>query len=198
MACAEIQHVIQVLAKIPGLGQRSARRAVLHLLKEPQKSLEPLLEALQHMVATIRICTQCGNYDMESPCSICKNPSRDKTQMCIVEDVADLWALERTGAFKGAYHVLGGVLSALDGVGPEDLRIPQLLERIERASVQEVILALNATVDGQITNHYLQTAISQYPHVKITALAHGVPLGGELDYLDEGTLMTALAGRRSL
>lgn len=196
MFSLEIQRVIQILSKMPGLGQRSARRAVLHLLKNRDKHLDPLVRSLTEMVQKVRTCKVCRNYDTVDPCTICADPRRDPRLICIVEDVADLWALERTGWVKGTYHVLGGVLSALDGVTPEDLQIPALIQRIRHNQVEEVILALNATIEGQTTAHYLHTCFSEVPSLKVTALAHGVPMGGELDYLDEGTLMTALVARR--
>lgn len=195
MLSSEIQKVIQVLSKMPGLGQRSARRMVLHLLKHQEKYLDPLVFSLIKMKETIKVCSVCYTYDTENLCVICSDSQRDKKTICVVQDVADLWALERTGWVKGGYHVLGGVLSALDGVTPEDLHVPQLLERVQRERVQEVILALNATLEGQTTAHYLCSLLKD---VKVTALAHGVPLGGELDYMDEGTLTTALSTRRPL
>jgi recombination protein RecR len=192
----EIERLIQLLAKLPGLGPRSARRAALALLKKREALLDPLTAALRDAAAAIRTCEVCGNLDTTSPCSICRDPRRDSHILCVVEDVADLWALERAGVFRGKYHVLGGALSALDGVTPERLNVPQLMARAGEG-VDEVILAMNATVEGQTTAHYLMDALES-KGVKITRLAHGVPVGGELDYLDEGTLNAAFKARRPL
>ena len=192
----EIERLIQLLAKLPGLGPRSARRAALALLKKREALLDPLTAALRDAAAAIRTCEVCGNLDTTSPCSICRDPRRDSHILCVVEDVADLWALERAGVFRGKYHVLGGALSALDGVTPERLNVPQLLARVGEG-VDEVILAMNATVEGQTTAHYLMDALEP-KGVKVTRLAHGVPVGGELDYLDEGTLNAAFRARRPL
>lgn len=192
---AAVDRLIQHLGKLPGLGPRSARRVVLHLIKRRESLLQPLIRALQDVSEGIRVCGQCGNIDTVDPCTICNGPKRDKSVICVVEDVADLWALERTAAFKGQYHVLGGTLSALDGVGPEDLKLPQFVERARADAVSEVVLALSATVDGQTTAHYIAERLAD-AGVNVTALAHGVPVGGELDYLDEGTLSTALRARR--
>jgi recombination protein RecR len=197
MMSSEINDLIQYLAKIPGLGPRSGRRAALHLIKHKDRLLQPLTEALLKVGERICICLQCGNLDTQDPCSVCQDPRRDNTIICVVEQVADLWALERTGCFHGSYHILGGTLSAIDGIGPEDLRIHTLFERVNKTGIQEIILALNATVEGQTTAHYIMERL-KLADVKITALAHGVPIGGELDYLDDGTLSTALASRRSL
>ncbi len=190
----EIERLIQLLAKLPGLGPRSARRAALALLKKRDTLLEPLAAALETAAAAIRNCEICGNLDTQSPCAICADPRRDAHVLCVVEDVADLWALERAGVFRGRYHVLGGALSALDGVTPDRLNVTSLLARV-RQGVDEVILAMNATVEGQTTAHYLMDLLGD---VKVTRLAHGVPVGGELDYLDEGTLSAAFKARRSL
>ncbi|HEY1963147.1 MAG TPA: recombination mediator RecR [Rhizomicrobium sp.] len=195
-AGAEIERLIQLLAKLPGLGPRSARRAALVLLKKRETLLEPLGAAMRAAAAAIRNCEICGNLDTASPCALCRDPRRDPSVLCIVEDVADLWALERAGVFKGKYHVLGGALSALDGVTPEKLNVAPLLDRVRRG-VDEVILAMNATVEGQTTAHYLLDALAP-SNVKVTRLAHGVPVGGELDYLDEGTLSAAFRARRPL
>ena len=195
-AGAEIERLIQLLAKLPGLGPRSARRAALALLKKRESLLEPLGAAMRDAAAAIRNCEICGNLDTASPCSLCRDPRRDPSVLCVVEDVADLWALERADVFKGKYHVLGGALSALDGVTPEKLNLGGLVSRV-REDVQEVILAMNATVEGQTTAHYLMDALAP-THVKVTRLAHGVPVGGELDYLDEGTLSAAFKARRPL
>src|SRR3982751_4143593 len=193
---SEIERLIQLLAKLPGLGPRSARRAALALLKKRDTLLEPLADSLREPADAILTCQVCGNLDTQSPCAICSDPRRDPHLLCVVEDVADLWALERAGVFRGRYHVLGGALSALDGVTPERLNLPTLLERVKTGGANEIILAMNATVEGQTTAHYLLDALEAYG-VKITRLAHGVPVGGELDYLDEGTLSAAFKARRS-
>jgi recombination protein RecR len=192
----EIERLIQLLAKLPGLGPRSARRAALVLLKKRELLLDPLASALRDAADAITTCATCGNLDTASPCSLCRDPRRETHVLCVVEDVADLWALERAGVFKGRYHVLGGALSALDGVTPERLNVKSLLARVE-SGVDEVILAMNATVEGQTTAHYLMDALEPLG-VRVTRLAHGVPVGGELDYLDEGTLSAAFSARRSL
>ena len=191
---SEIERLIQLLAKLPGLGPRSARRAALVLLKKRDLLLEPLAQAMQDAAAATRNCETCGNLDTVSPCAICRDPRRDPLILCVVEDVADLWALERASVFRGRYHVLGGALSALDGVTPERLNVASLLERV-KDGIEEVILAMNATVEGQTTAHYLMDHLTD---VKVTRLAHGVPVGGELDYLDEGTLNAAFKARRAL
>ncbi len=192
---AELDALIRLLARLPGLGPRSARRAALHLIKRRESLLDPLAAALARAAAAIRPCPVCGNLDTVEPCAICRDPGRDDGVICVVEDLADLWALERTGAFRGRYHVLGGTLSALDGVGPEDLSIDRLIARLEPG--QELILALNATVEGQTTAHYLADRVAG-SEVKLTRLAQGVPIGGELDFLDDGTLTAALKARRAL
>jgi recombination protein RecR len=192
----EIERLIQLLSKLPGLGPRSARRAALVLLKKREALLEPLGVAMRDAAAVIKTCEVCGNLDTASPCSLCRDPRRDSHVLCVVEDVADLWALERAGVFRGKYHVLGGALSALDGVTPEKLNLGSLVARA-RDGVDEVILAMNATVEGQTTAHYLMDALAACG-VKVTRLAHGVPVGGELDYLDEGTLSAAFKARRAL
>jgi len=192
----EIERLIQLLAKLPGLGPRSARRAALALLKKREALLEPLGAAMRDAAAAIKVCEICGNLDTTNPCSLCRDPKRDSHLICVVEDVADLWALERAGVFRGKYHVLGGALSALDGITPERLNVASLLKRVGEG-VDEVILAVNATVEGQTTAHYLMDTLSA-SGVKVTRLAHGVPVGGELDYLDEGTLNAAFKARRSL
>lgn len=192
----EIDRLIQLLAKLPGLGPRSARRAALVLLKRREALLEPLALALRDAASAIRVCETCGNLDTQNPCALCKDPRRDDHLLCVVEDVADLWALERAGVFRGRYHVLGGALSALDGVTPERLNVTSLVDRTAKG-VDEVILAMNATVEGQTTAHYLIDLL-QRAGVKVTRLAHGVPVGGELDYLDEGTLSAAFKARRPL
>jgi len=192
-----LEALIQLLAKLPGLGPRSARRAALFLLKRRETLMLPLAEAMQAAAERVKACSICGNLDTEDPCPLCKDPRRDPSVLCVVEDVADLWAIERAGAFRGRYHVLGGTLSALEGVGPEDLRIDALAARVASGGVKEVILALNATVEGQTTAHYITDRLAG-TGVAVTRLAHGVPVGGELDYLDEGTLSAALAQRRPI
>jgi len=191
---SEIERLIQLLAKLPGLGPRSARRAALALLKKRDTLLEPLADSLREAADAILTCEVCGNLDTQSPCAICSDSRRDSHLLCVVEDVADLWALERASVFRGRYHVLGGALSALDGITPERLTVGQLLERVKHG-VDEVILAMNATVEGQTTAHYLMDLLGG---MKVTRLAHGVPVGGELDYLDEGTLSAAFKARRAL
>jgi recombination protein RecR len=191
----EIEQLSASLARLPGLGPRSARRAVLWLVKNRDNALPALLEALAIVSETLVECEICGNVDTTNPCQICSDPRRDAKSLCVVEDVADVWALDRARLFPGRYHVLGGRLSALDGVGPEDLNIAKLLERVEEGEIDEVVLAMNATLEGQTTAHYLAERLE--PHgVRITQLAHGLPVGGELDYLDEGTLAQALRARR--
>ncbi len=193
----EIDRLIQLLAKLPGLGPRSARRAALHLLKRRESLMEPLAAALAETARSTHPCSICGNLDTSDPCGICRDPRREAAQICVVEDVADLWAIERSGAFSGLYHVLGGTLSALDGIGPEDLHIDSLVKRVGQSGMREVILAMNATVEGQTTAHYIMDRLAA-TGVQVSRLAHGVPVGGELDYLDEGTLSAALAARRPL
>lgn len=193
----DIDNLIALMAKLPGLGPRSARRAVLHLIKKRSILLNPLADALFSVAQTARECTLCGNIGTEDLCEICTNGKRQNRQICVVEDVSDLWAMERASAFKGRYHVLGGCLSALDGVGPEELRIPLLVDRVHKEDVQEVILALNATVDGQTTAHYIADQLEDLD-VEISLLAQGVPMGGELDYLDDGTISAALVARKPL
>jgi len=192
----EIEKLIQLLAKLPGLGPRSARRAALVLLKKRETLLEPLGRAMREAAAAIRVCAQCGNLDTTSPCAVCRDPRRDSHLLCVVEDVADLWALERAGIFRGRYHVLGGALSALDGITPEKLNVAPLAARVANG-VEEVILAMNATIEGQTTAHYLMDILAG-SKAKVTRLAHGVPVGGELDYLDEGTLSAAFRARREM
>jgi recombination protein RecR len=192
----EIERLIQLVAKLPGLGPRSARRAVLLLIKKRETLMTPLAEALAAAAAAVTACSRCGNLDAGDPCGICRDPGRDAGTLCVVEEVGDLWALERAGAHRGRYHVLGGVLSALDGVGPGDLNIEPLVARVAEGAVREVILATNATVDGQTTAHYLIDRLAP-SGVVVTRLAHGVPVGGELDYLDDGTLAAAMRARRA-
>ena len=194
-AGGEIERAIHLLARLPGLGPRSARRLVLHLLKRRDTLLAPLTEALGRLEGSIRTCPVCGNLDTAEPCALCADPARDHGLICVVEEVSDLWALERTRAFRGVYHVLGGTLSALDGVGPEDLSLSPLVARVRAGGVREVILALNATVDGQTTAHVVTDRLAG-SGVAVSRLAQGVPLGGELDYLDDGTLTAALKARR--
>lgn len=190
----DIDRLIDLMSKLPGLGPRSARRAVLHLIKKRSLQLLPLAEALSEVGRTARECLNCGNIGTSDICEICTSEKRATGEICVVEDVADLWAMERAGVFKGRYHVLGGTLSALDAVGPDELRIPKLLDRITSEEITEVILALSATIDGQTTAHYIA---DQLPGVTVTSLAQGVPVGGELDYLDDGTITAALKARRT-
>lgn len=195
MASPEIEALTQALSRLPGLGPRSARRAVLHLIKKRETALVPLLGALERVSERLSTCSICGNVDTSDPCAVCADPRRDARALCVVEEVADLWALERSRLFPGRFHVLGGRLSALEGVRPEDLAIDRLVARVADGGVDEVVLAMNATLEGQTTAHYLAERIEAYP-VRITQLAHGLPVGGELDYLDEGTLAQALRARR--
>ena len=197
MASQEIEALTQALARLPGLGPRSARRAVLHLLKKRETALQPLLSSLQNVAGKLSTCAVCGNVDTSDPCSICRDPRRDDKMLCVVEEVADLWALDRSRLFPGRYHVLGGRLSALEGVRPEDLSIDRLIHRISKGGVEEVVLAMNATLEGQTTAHYLAEILGKFP-IRISQLAHGLPVGGELDYLDEGTLAQALRARRPI
>jgi len=193
---ASIDQLIELLAKLPGLGPRSARRATLHLLQKRALLLVPLAETLTQVAATARDCLNCGNISTSDLCPICADPARANGQICVVEDVADLWAMERTGQFHGRYHVLGGTLSALDAIGPEELRLPKLADRVIGEGASEVILALNTTVDGQTTAHYIAEMLED--RVSVTSLAKGVPVGGELDYLDDGTISAALRARSRL
>ncbi|MBW3560662.1 MAG: recombination mediator RecR [Proteobacteria bacterium] len=191
----EIERLIALLAKLPGLGPRSARRAALTLLNRREQLLTPLAAALAEAAAAVRACSECGSWDTVDPCSVCRDPERDRTQLAVVDEVGALWALERGGAFRGRYHVLGGLLSALDGIGPESLRIGPLVNRAASGEVREVILALPATVDGQTTAHYVSDRLAP-TGVPVTSLARGVPVGGDLDWLDDGTIATALRARR--
>ena len=195
MASQEIESLAGALSRLPGLGPRSARRAVLWLVKNREQALPALLDALGAVQDTLVECDTCGNVDTKNPCGICADPRRDQKSLCVVEDVADLWALDRARLFTGRYHVLGGKLSALDGIGPEDLNVASLMARIEEGGIDEVVLAMNATLEGQTTAHYLAERLEAFP-LRITQLAHGLPVGGELDYLDEGTLAQALRARR--
>ena len=191
----EITRAIEQLARLPGLGPRSARRIVLHLLRHRESRLAPLADALSALTHAVRVCTVCGNFDTSDPCRICASEKRQKELLCVVKDVADLWAMERAGVFRGRYHVTGGLLSPLDGITPEDLRIPQLVNRVRTEGVQEVILALDATVEGQTTAHYIADALAD-TGVRISHLAHGMPVGGELEFLDDGTIAAAFRARR--
>jgi recombination protein RecR len=195
MGGPELEALIQIFAKLPGLGQRSARRIVLKLLQSPETRMVPLARALADAARAVRSCSQCGNLDSQNPCTICADPNRDRSIVCVVEGVGDLWALERARVHSGLYHVLGGTLSALSGTGPDDLNIPALLNRVSGGRVKEVILALSATVDGATTAHFLAERLAASA-VRITRVAQGVPIGGALDVLDDGTLATALLARR--
>lgn len=194
IAGPEIERLIQLLAKVPGLGPRSARRAALHLIKKKEQLFAPLSAAMNEALDKVRVCSVCGNADTVDPCTICTDPRRDAATLIVVEDVADLWALERAAAMNVRYHVLGGTLSPLDGIGPNDLNIAGLVSRVAEGGISEIILAVNATVEGQTTAHYITDQMADM-EVKVTRLAHGVPVGGELDYLDEGTLAAALKSR---
>lgn len=197
MAGAELETLIRLLGKLPGLGPRSARRITLALIKRRESLLEPLVKALSSAHATVKICDVCGNFDSTTPCAVCTDPRRDRSMICVVEDVADVWAMERTAAYRGLYHVTGGLLSPLDGIGPQDLKIDRLIRRIRDGGVKECILALAATVEGQTTAHYFAERLGD-TGVQISGLAHGVPVGGELDYLDDGTISAAFKARRPL
>lgn len=202
MIGSDIEHLIKLISRLPGLGPRSARRAALHLLKNREALMLPLSQSMTRAADVICECGQCHNLDTVSPCHICTDHSRDAGVICVVEDVADLWAIEKSGAFRGRYHVLGGTLSALDGIGPDDLAIPQLVNRTRAQGdditpVREVIMALNATIDGQTTAHYIADHL-QSSHITISQLAHGVPIGGQIDHLDDGTLSTALKARKAV
>ena len=194
IAGPEIERLIQLLAKLPGLGPRSARRAALHLVKRREQLLRPLGSAMAQAADEVKVCANCGNIDTRDPCTICTDPIRDRSTVVVVEDVSDLWALERAQALNASYHVLGGVLSPLDGVGPDDLTIRRLVERVAEGGIGELVIAVNATVEGQTTAHYIIDQLDGFD-VKVTRLAHGVPVGGELDYLDEGTLSAAMRSR---
>ncbi|GIL40024.1 recombination mediator RecR [Roseiterribacter gracilis] len=197
MSGADLEKLIQLLAKLPGLGPRSARRAALTLLKKREQLMTPLGEAIQAAAASVQDCSVCGNLDTVDPCAVCNDKARDSHTICVVEDVGDLWALERSGAFRGRYHVLGGTLSALDGISPDDLRIASLVRRAHDDGVREIILATSATVEGQATAHYVTDRLAS-TGVAVSRLGHGVPIGGELDYLDDGTLTAALKSRKTL
>ena len=192
----DIDALIELMAKLPGLGPRSARRAVLHLIRKRALLLTPLADMIQTVAATARECLNCGNVGTTDICDLCTSEKRANGELCVVEDVADLWAMERSAVFKGRYHVLGGTLSALDAIGPQELRIPRLLDRVKSEGIKEVILALNATIDGQTTAHYIADQLDG--QVQLTSLAQGVPIGGELDYLDDGTITAAMRARKAL
>lgn len=197
MAAPELEQLISLLAKLPALGPRSARRAVLALLKHKESKFVPLVSSMQTVLERVSACPICGNMDTSSPCAICQDEKRDKSTLCVVQDVADLWALERAGVFKGVYHVLGGVLSALDGVGPEELKIDELVHKVSSLGIKEVVLALPATVEGQTTVHYISDCLVEIG-AHVSTLSRGVPVGGELDYLDDGTLQLAFKARRNV
>lgn len=197
MAGKDIEKLVKLVAKLPALGTRSSRRIVLQLLKKREALFLPLIEAMREVAENVKTCEVCGNFDTESPCPICASETRDPSIICVVQDVADLWAMERVAMFKGKYHVLGGILSALDGVSPEDLNIEKLFTRIERDDIKEVILALPATIDGQITANYLIQKLKNFD-IKVSTLAQGIPVGAELDYMDEGTIQLALNSRKVL
>ena len=192
----DIETLIEMMARLPGLGPRSARRAVLHLVRRREAAMLPLAQAMETVARSVRECPRCGNVTAADQCEICTDERRETGELCVVEDVADLWAMERGGEFAGRYHVLGGTLSALDAIGPEELGIPRLVNRVSQERVTEVILALNTTVDGQTTAHYIADAL-EGSGVRITSLARGVPIGGELDYLDDGTISAALRARKA-
>ena len=192
----DIDALIDLMSRLPGLGPRSARRAVLHLIRKRALLLTPLADMMQTVAVTARECLNCGNVGTSDVCDICTSEKRANGELCVVEDVADLWAMERSGVFKGRYHVLGGTLSALDAIGPQELRIPRLIDRVATENITEVILALNATIDGQTTAHYIADQLDG--QVRLTSLAQGVPIGGELDYLDDGTITAAMCARKSI
>lgn len=197
MSGSHIEQLIKTIAKLPSLGTRSARRITLHLLKKRESIIPQLIQSLQDVYDNIKVCDICGNYDVESPCPICSSMARDHNTLCIVQDISDLWALERGGLYKGVYHILGGVLSAIEGITPDDLNIDKLLTRIEKDDITEIILALPATVDGQITMHYISSLLKD-KNIKVSTLAQGIPVGGELDYMDDGTIKLALDMRKQL
>lgn len=197
MSGQHIENLIKVISKLPSLGTRSARRIVLHLLKKKENVIPQLITSLQAVYDNIKVCEVCGNYDTVSPCSICSSQTREKGTLCIIQDISDLWALERGGLYKGTYHILGGVLSAIEGITPDDLNIDKLLIRIEQEAINEIILALPATVDGQITMHYISSLLKD-KDIKLSTLAQGIPVGGELDYMDDGTIKLALDMRKVL
>ncbi len=194
MASRDIDDLIKRMSKLPGLGPRSARRIVLHMLRNKEGLMQPMAMAMQELAAKVRACHLCGNLDTRDPCQICTDPRRDSKQICVVEELADLWAVERSNMYRGQYHVLGGTLSALQGVGPAELRIPELARRVAEQEVREVVLATNATVEGQTTAHVITQALETLP-ITVSRLAQGIPMGGELDYMDDGTLVTAFKAR---
>ncbi len=193
-----IDQLVKILNSLPGIGGRSARRIALHLITNNNTGLLQLSKSLNNVHENIKKCGICNNIDVISPCSICNNNKRDKKTICVIADVMDLWAIERSSSYKGVYHILGGILSAIDGIGPDDLSIDSLVNRIRNEEVTEIILALSATVDGQSTSHYITDKLSEFRELKITRLAHGMPIGGELDYLDDGTIITAFKSRSSI
>ncbi len=197
MIGSEIEHIIKLLSRLPGLGPRSARRAVLQMLKNRESLMLPISQALETAAMVIKECSECHNMDSTSPCSICSSRNRDPSKICVVEDISDLWAIEKTSSFKGYYHVLGGTLSALDGITPDDLSIPHLIQRVKNPNIKEVIMALNATIDGQTTAHYISDCL-QSCGVSTTQLAQGLPIGGQIDYMDDGTISTALKSRKAV
>ena len=197
MASQEIENLVQALAKLPGLGPRSARRAVLYLLKRPETAMKPILAAMERVDERLVSCGICGNVHTQDPCQICNDPRRDEKSLCVVEEVSDLWALDKSRLFPGKFHVLGGKLSALDGVRPEDIGIDKLIRRVDAGGIDEVVLAMNATLEGQTTAHYIAERLENFP-IRLSQLSHGIPVGGELDYLDEGTLAQALRARRPI
>jgi recombination protein RecR len=199
MGHAPFDHLVKQFARLPGLGPRSAKRVALHLLSEGRGKMEEMAQVISETATLMRICPSCGNLDMVEPCTICRDINRDKTLLCIVASIADLWAIERAGTFRGLYHVLGGLLSAINGVTPEKLNVVSLQTRLDDTQIEEIILALSATVDGQTTAHYVSDMITRHHNrIKISRLAHGMPVGGELDYLDDGTIMSAFKSRRSV
>lgn len=198
MAGQDIEKLVKLVSKLPSLGTRSARRIVLQLLKKKETLFLPLIEAMQQVAENIKTCEICGNYDTTSPCSVCSSQVRENYILCVVQDVADLWAMERVSFFKGKYHVLGGILSAIDGITPEDLNIEPMLKRIDNEGIKEIILALPATVDGQITANYINSRLKNREDIKVSTLAQGIPMGAELDYMDEGTIQLALNARKLL
>lgn len=197
MSNSYIDQLIKTISKLPSLGTRSARRIVLHMLKKRENIIPQLIQSLQDVYDNIKVCDICGNYDTQSPCAICCSNNRENNVLCVIQDISDLWALERGGLYKGKYHILGGVLSAIDGITPDDLNIDKLLTRVENDQITEIILALPATVDGQITMHYISSLLKD-KNIKVSTLAQGIPVGGELDYLDDGTIKLALDMRKQL
>ena len=197
MSDSYIEQLIKTISKLPSLGTRSARRIVLYLLKKRENIIPQLIKSLQDVYDNIKVCDICGNYDTQSPCSICASTNRENHVLCVIQDISDLWALERGGLYKGKYHILGGVLSAIDGITPDDLNIDKLLDRVSNEEITEIILALPATVDGQITMHYISSLLKD-KNIKVSTLAQGIPVGGELDYLDDGTIKLALDMRKQL